>query len=373
MGKHNSNKSSSNNGSKKYRGGSTNYDNTDTSIGINSMTPSSLSEPELTNNSSDTNGETMSNNLADYMSVKNLAIIILVGLLVLSFLGINILMIFGRIIQFFTALIGPFFSRILSIFGYTTGTIINGTADIVSGTAKTGVDILDGTAHSVGNLFRGASNVNGNLPIQQELDGEMLMANPVILEQPTLPQPIQPEMPMLVEPQPIEQQPIQLPDFDTALNTPPATYAPTNPISDDVSSLIQSAISSNKASWCLVGEYEGRRGCVTVKDQSKCMSGQLYGSQQDCLNLQPDNGQNTNTNPTNNISSGQLAPPYANGTMNWGLPPPPPPQFYGVPMRMPQQIPPQYPQNIGPPMRPMPPLPPNMRGMPPPPPPLMTN
>ena len=334
----------------KKKGGSlNNIDETDMSVG---MSPSLSNEP--THNSDivgSSNDETVSN-LSDYMSVKNLAIIILVGLLVLSFLGINILMIFGRIIQFIVALIGPFISRVLSIFGYTTGTIINGTADIVSDTAKTGVDILDGTAHSVGNLLRGASNVNGILPIQQELDGELLMADPVILEQPpmTLPQP-----------------PIQ-PDFDTALNTPPATYAPTNPISDESSSLIQSAVSSNKASWCLVGEYQGRRGCVTVKDQSKCMSGQLYGSQQDCLNLQPDNGQNMN-----NIPSGQLAPPYANGTMNWGLPPPPPPQFYGVPMRMPQQIPPQYPQNMGPPMRPMPPLPPNMRGMPPPPPPLMTN
>jgi len=343
----------------KKKGGSlNNNDETDMSVGMNSMTPS-LSNG-LTHSNDDivgtSNGEHTAN-FADYMSVKNLAIIILVGLLVLSFLGINILMIFGRIIQFFVALIGPFISRVLSIFGYTTGTIINGTADIVSGTAKTGVDILDGTAHSVGNLFRGASNVNGNLPIQQELDGELLMAAPVILEQPpmTLPQP-----------------PIQ-PDFDAVLNTPPATYAPINPVSDEASSLIQSAVSSNKASWCLVGEYEGRRGCVTVKDQSKCMSGQLYGSQQDCLNLQPDNGQNINTNPMNNISSGQLAPPYANGTMNWGLPPPPPPQFYGVPMRMPQQIPPQYPQNMGPPMRPMPPLPPNMRGMPPPPPPLMSN
>lgn len=340
----------------KKKGGSlNNNDETDMSVG---MSPSLSNEP--THNSDmvgSSNGEHMAN-LSDYMSVKNLAIIILVGLLVLSFLGINILMIFGRIIQFFVALIGPFISRVLSIFGYTTGTIINGTADIVSGTAKTGVDILDGTAHSVGNLFRGASNVNGNLPIQQELDGELLMAAPVILEQPTMPFPM-----------PVENIPAQLPDFDAALNTPPATYAPTNPISDESSSLIQSAVSSNKASWCLVGEYEGRRGCVTVKDESKCMSGQLYGSQQDCLNLQPDNGQNTNTNPTNNISSGQLAPPYANGTMNWGLPPPPPPQFYGVPMRMPQQIPPQYPQNIGPPMRPMPPLPLNMRGMPPPPPP----
>ena len=301
---------------KSKKGGSiNNNDETDTNVGFNT---NSVPYENKMDNVSDT--DNMSKGRTDYMSPQNLAIIILAVLLILSFLGVNLLIIFGGIIQFLTALIGPLISNVLSIFGYTTGTIINGTANIVSDTAKTGIDIMDGTAHSVGNLFRGASNVNGNLPVQQQLDGEMLAASPLIIEQPV---------------------PVEVPNFDQALNTP-SIYVPNNPVSDEVSSLIQSAISSNKSSWCLVGENAGRRGCITVQDPTQCMSGQVYDNQPDCLNLQPDNGFNglnrlngqNIIQPPNQLQN-QFAPPYANGTMNWGLPPPPPPQFYGVQMRMP--------------------------------------
>jgi len=345
---------------KSKKGGSiNNNDETDTNVGFN--TNSMPYENEM-NSVSDT--DNMSKGWTHYMSPQNLAIIILAVLLILSFLGVNILIIFGGIIQFLTALIGPLISNVLSIFGYTTGTIINGTANIVSDTAKTGIDIMDGTAHSVGNLFRGASNVNGNLPVQQQLDGEMLAASPLIIEQPI---------------------PVEVPNFDQALNTP-SVYVPNNPVSDEVSSLIQSAISSNKSSWCLVGENAGRRGCITVQDPTQCMSGQVYDNQQDCLNLQPDNGLNglngQNTSQQPNQLQNQLAPPYANGTMNWGLPPPPPPQFYGVQMRMQpnpiMQPPPMQPPLMQPPImqpplmqpnmvRMQPPMQPNMNNMQPPP------
>ena len=60
---------------------------------------------------------------------NNIIIIILVVLLIFSFLGINILVILGNIFQTFVQIFGPMVSQILSIFGYTTGTVINKTAE----------------------------------------------------------------------------------------------------------------------------------------------------------------------------------------------------------------------------------------------------
>ena len=36
--------------------------------------------------------------------------------------------------------------------------------------------------------------------------------------------------------------------------------------------------------YCLVGEYHNKRGCIEVADGDKCMSGQVFPSQQLCLN-----------------------------------------------------------------------------------------
>ena len=43
-------------------------------------------------------------------------------------------------------------------------------------------------------------------------------------------------------------------------------------------------ISSNKNGWCLIGEYENKRGCIEVDDSEKCMSGQVYPTRQACVN-----------------------------------------------------------------------------------------
>jgi len=74
-------------------------------------------------------------------SNNNIIIIVLVVLLIFSFLGINILTILGNIIQTIIQIIGPLISQILSNFGYTTGTVLNKTVDVVSDTAKAGIDI----------------------------------------------------------------------------------------------------------------------------------------------------------------------------------------------------------------------------------------
>jgi hypothetical protein len=174
-------------------------------------------------------------------------IIVLLILLSLSFLGINLLTIFGDLIKTIADILGPLVSQILSIFGYTTGSIINKTADVVGDVAKTGVDIAEGSVQSVGTILRDASRPHVDSRATSSLDNALnVQSSSLNVKQP--------------EPTPSE-----------------------NPI--------QKPITSGKAGWCLVGEYEGKRGCISVNDYDKCLSGQVYASKDQCLLPAPPNRQ----------------------------------------------------------------------------------
>ena len=163
---------------------------------------------------------------------QNFIIGILIFLLVLSFLGINLLTTTGGILQSFANIFGPFFNQLLGLLGYTTGTVINKTADVVTDTAKVSVDLAGGAVRDVGDLLINSSKENKNLDIK-------INDSP---KPPSEPKPDKPENP------------------------------------------IQKPLSSSKKSWCLVGEYQGRRGCIEIEDQDKCISGQVFPEQKMCLN-----------------------------------------------------------------------------------------
>lgn len=75
------------------------------------------------------------------------------------------------------------------------------------------------------------------------------------------------------------------PGLNSAINQRSAnSMFNTQPLPDSTANPIQNPISSNKANWCLVGEYQGKRGCVLITDADKCLSGQVFPNQQMCLN-----------------------------------------------------------------------------------------
>jgi hypothetical protein len=164
-------------------------------------------------------------------------IIVLVVLLALSLLGINILTILGDLLKTIADVLSPIVAQLLSIFGYTTGTIISKTADVVGDVAKTGVDIAEGSVQSVGTILRDASRPNVDPKATTSLDAA-LNVSPISAGQPA-----------------------------------PATSE--NPVIRP--------ITSGKAGWCLVGEYEGKRGCISVTESDKCLSGQVFASRDQCL------------------------------------------------------------------------------------------
>lgn len=174
----------------------------------------------------------------NFFNGNNIIIIILSFLLLLSFLGINLLNKTGDLLESITTIFGPLITQVLSIFGYTAGTVLDTSADTATNLAKGGLDIANGTLQSVADLLKESSKFNIDTKSKAQLDG--------------------------------------------AINN--SGYKINEPKPDNMLNPIQNPISSNKSKWCLVGEYEGKRGCIDIVNESNCMSGQLFSSRELCMN-----------------------------------------------------------------------------------------
>jgi len=160
--------------------------------------------------------------------MKNILILILAVVLIFSVLGVNLFTFIGNFLQEIIDIFNPTLQRILSDLGYATGSLINTSSDAVTDISKTGIEIANGTFHEVGDLLKKASGRN----------------------------------------------------IDDAINKGRNDRDIVKP--DHANSAIQE--SPNKMHWCLVGEYEGRRGCIEIGESDKCLSGQVFPNQKMCLN-----------------------------------------------------------------------------------------
>jgi hypothetical protein len=62
------------------------------------------------------------------------------------------------------------------------------------------------------------------------------------------------------------------------------TQSNTSPIADDSYSNIQLSKPTTKSGWCYIGEERGFRSCIEVGDNDLCMSGNIFPSQEICIN-----------------------------------------------------------------------------------------
>ena len=169
---------------------------------------------------------------------QNIIIVILSILLIFSFLGINILDILSNIIKLIIKIFSPLVTELLSILGYTSGSIINKTADVAADVGKGAIDIGEGAIQGVGDLLIKASRKGVDSEAANQLDSVLSI------------------------------------DDKNANN-----------LVDDPEDPIQKPISSSKAGWCLVGEFDNRRSCIQVNEYDKCMSGQIFPNREQCLKI----------------------------------------------------------------------------------------
>lgn len=198
----------------------------------------------------------------DMFSGKNLIIVVLTSLLILSFLGINLLASMGDLVEVISNIFGPLFVQILSVFGYTAGTVLDKSTDVVSYIGKGGIDLAGNTIQSAADLLKDLSRDNVNPNAIAQMDNTNIASNNTnIVSNNTN---------------------IASNNIDNTINN--ASPKANIPKPDNSVDPIQKPISSGKTNWCLVGEYEGKRGCIEVNDNSKCMSGQVFPSQKMCIN-----------------------------------------------------------------------------------------
>lgn len=70
-------------------------------------------------------------------------------------------------------------------------------------------------------------------------------------------------------------------DLTTTLNTPTKKQEETKVQADDALSSIQGG---GKAGWCYVGMQNGYRSCASVEASDQCMSGEIFPTQDVCVN-----------------------------------------------------------------------------------------
>ena len=198
---------------------------------------SSSTSPALSMSPTDVPAKTNYFGLDTMFDFKTWLIVILVFVLMFSYLGINVLVLLGDTMQNFVDFVSPVITEFLILTGYSTGSVINKTADVVSDTAKETIDIAEGAVQNVGDLLMDAGKKRRN---SNELD-------------------------------------------DTVQRHKGSEKTP-EPVPDAPENTIQKPITSSKYNWCLVGEYQNKRGCMPITESDKCLSGQVFPTQKMCLN-----------------------------------------------------------------------------------------
>ena len=193
----------------------------------------------------------------------------LIIILILTFLGYNIFVYLAKGSQGISDFFAPIINTITSIFGGVTGQVVSVSAEGSKAVVSTAAQ---GTQSAVGAT---ADVVNAGLT------GVQQVAQPG--------QPSQQTQSSLKS-QPVNTQQVDIMQANTlnrALNTSTSQKQQVNGEdyqADDSTSSIQMSSTTGKAGWCYIGEERGFRTCAEVGVNDTCMSGNIFPSQQICVN-----------------------------------------------------------------------------------------
>jgi len=219
------------------------------------LNPSTSFNSPTSFNSLDSYSQSSSSTTTSNYSFLNISLTTwIIIIVILAFLGFNVFIYLAKGTQAFSDIFGPLFLYITSIFGNTASTVtkqITSTAatgtkagvDIVAGTINSGVDVLGATASS---SLVGSQKTSTNVHTDQK--NELNMA------------------------------------LNSASTSPNIHKEPQTFNADDANSTIQSSKSSSKSGWCYIGEDRGFRSCIQVGENDNCISGDIFPSQDICVN-----------------------------------------------------------------------------------------
>ena len=218
----------------------------------NGLTSSILQSDNLSGNSglASSTGTSDRNSFVDMIksiSLTNWLIIILI----LAFLGFNVFVYLAKGTQDITKFFGPLIKMIVGLTAVITG-------DVVDVTAEGTKAVVDATAGTIDKGLTAVQNITPNTP------------NSNFKAQPSQPQKSQPDL-------------MSNNTLNKALNTSQSKQTSSTDFqADESSSNIQGGTS--KSGWCYIGEDRGFRSCAQVGDNDKCMSGDIFPTQEVCVN-----------------------------------------------------------------------------------------
>ena len=202
--------------------------------------------PDLSSSSSSVSGE----GFLDGLKNMNPTTWILV-LLILTFLGFNIFLYLAKGTEQLNNVFGPIISTFSSFFGKITGQVVDVSAEGAKKVVNTSAGVIDAGLTEVQSVAapNTAKTTVPTVPVTQNKPD--VMSNNAL---------------------------------NKALNSSQGQTQKSNNDyqADEASSNIQSG--PPKSGWCYIGEDRGFRTCAQVGPNDKCMSGDIFPSQDICVN-----------------------------------------------------------------------------------------
>jgi hypothetical protein len=214
-------------------------------------------------------------------------IIIVLGIfLILSLLGVNFFYMIGNVLDKFFNGLKYYFLQLLTSLGFYSGAVINTTADIVGDTAKTGIDIAEGTVQSVGNLLQNRPNMGGTTLEQQQWNMNVFDLNPTPLNEQNQSYQQQPSNQMNEQQQAkVENINDKVTQFANKINDKKGLLLELDNEINERQSMLKSMPNENISSdlqWCPIGTDKNQGLCMQIGKNDKCMYGKTFGSKEQC-------------------------------------------------------------------------------------------
>lgn len=200
--------------------------------------------------STNTSSDVSSNGTGFFDWVQNMsAMTWILIILFLAFLGFNIFVYLAKGTETLNSVFSPIINMFSGVFGNTVGQVVDVSAEGAKAVVNTSANVID----------TGLSEVQKITPNNAK---SSVSSVPVTKNQPDV---------------------MSNNSLNKALNTSQSSKNPNNEYeADEASSNIQSG--PPKSGWCYIGEDRGFRTCAEVGPNDKCISGDIFPSQDLCVN-----------------------------------------------------------------------------------------
>lgn len=204
----------------------------------------------LTDNTSNFSNVENSNSIFDYLKSINITTWILI-VLILAFLGFNIFVYLAQGTQDITNFFKPILEKIFGTAINTTGNVIDVSAEGAKAIVNTSANVLDKGLSGIQSITPNSSPTSLN---NQSINSTFPQVNSV-------------ENTSLNRALNSSKQSQQIDNNDYQAHEAPSSVHTTN-----------------KSGWCFVGEDRGFRTCAAIGVNDQCMSGDIFPSQEICIN-----------------------------------------------------------------------------------------